>query len=47
MAEAILALKRSPDLRAAMAARGRAFALENFSRERVLKAFEEILSSMP
>lgn len=47
MAEAILALKRSPDLRAAMAARGRAFALENFSRERVLKAFDEIISSMP
>jgi len=46
IAEAILSLKRSPDLRAAMAANGRAFALKNFSRERVLKLMEEIISSM-
>jgi len=46
IAETILALKRSPDLRADMAARGRAFALKNFSRELVLKTFDEIISSM-
>jgi hypothetical protein len=46
MAEQILALKRSPDLRAAMAARGRGFALKNFSREFVLKTFDKIVSSI-
>ncbi len=47
MVEEILALGRSPDLRSAMAARGRAYALDHFSRDRVLKTFNEIISSMP
>lgn len=46
MAQAILRLKGSPDLRAEMAARGRRFAQENFSRDHVLKKYEQLISSM-
>ena len=46
MAQAILRLKRSPDLCAEMAARGRRFAQENYSRDRVLKKYEQLIASM-
>lgn len=41
IAETILALKSSRDLRETKAAQGRAYAVDRFSRERMLKAYED------
>jgi len=45
MAQAVLSLKRDPDLRAEMAARGRAFAQKNFSRDLILRRYENVLQA--
>jgi len=47
IADAIRSLKNDPQSRAAMGAKGRAYALENFSRDLVLRKYTDLMSSMP
>ncbi len=46
IAEAIRSLKKDPASRTAMGAGGRAYALSHFSRDLVLKRYEDLMSSM-
>jgi len=46
IAEAVRSLKNDPASRAAMGAGGRAYALSHFSRDLVLKRYEDLMASM-
>jgi colanic acid biosynthesis glycosyl transferase WcaI len=45
-AEAVLALRRSPDLRAAFAAKARRYVTDHFAKDRILEAYEDLMISM-
>ena len=46
IADAVRALKGSPERRRALAANGRAFVVERFAKDKVLRAYDELLRSM-
>ncbi len=46
IAAAIRALKASPEIRRALAANGRTYVVEHFAKDKVLRSYDELISSM-